>query len=105
MLAHRKPGMTSEDFKRYWKDVHAPLAARMIPGLRKYVQDHFISLPERHYEGDGIVEMWWDDLEAHQKFLAWVRTEAGRGLREDGDKFTDMSKSKVWLVEEHVIKA
>jgi len=103
-VAHRKSGMTPEEFSRYWKDIHAPLAARVIPGMRKYVQNHIIRLPGRDCEGDGIVEMWWDDMEALQKFNDWVGTEAGKELREDGDKFTDMSKSKLWLVEEHIIK-
>ena len=105
MLAYRKPGMTPEDFSRYWKDVHAPLAARLIPAsMKKYVQNHFIRLPGHENEGDGIVEMWWDDLEAHEKYTAWIRTEAARELREDAGKFCDMSRSKLWLVEEHIIK-
>ena len=103
-VAHRKSGMTPEDFNRYWRDVHAPLAARTIPGVRKYIQNHLIRLPGRDYEGDGIVEMWWDNIEAFQNFTDWVSTEAGKDLREDGDKFTDMSKSRLWLVEEHIIK-
>ncbi len=103
-VAHRKSGMTPEDFNRYWRDIHAPLAARVIPGMRRYVQNHIIQLPGRDCEGDGIVEMWWDDMEAFQNFTSWVETEAGKDLREDGDKFTDMSKSRLWLVEEHIIK-
>jgi uncharacterized protein (TIGR02118 family) len=103
-VAHRKSGMTPEEFNRYWEEVHAPLAARVIPGMRRYVQNHLIRLPGREYDGDGIVEMWWDDLAAFQEFSAWVGTGAGQALREDGDKFTDMSKSRLWLVEEHVIK-
>jgi uncharacterized protein (TIGR02118 family) len=97
--------MTPEEFNRYWKEVHAPLASRIIPGMRKYVQNHLIRSPGQQYEGDGIVEMWWDDVDAFRKFTAWVRTDAGQALREDGDKFTDMTKSKLWLVEEHIIKA
>jgi hypothetical protein len=37
----RKPGMTSEEFHRYWKDVHAPLAKGLhefFRYVRKYVQ-------------------------------------------------------------------
>jgi uncharacterized protein (TIGR02118 family) len=103
-VAHRKSGMTSEEFSRYWKDVHAPLTARVIPGMRKYVQNHLIRLTGRENDIDGIVEMWWDDVDAFRNFNDWVATEAGKALRDDGDKFTDMSKSKLWLVEEHVIK-
>jgi uncharacterized protein (TIGR02118 family) len=104
-LAYRKSGMSHEEFSRYWKDVHAPLAARVIPGMRKYVQNHAIAVPGQPSDADGIVEMWWDDVEAFRKFNAWVITDAGKALRDDGDKFTDMTKSKLWLVEEHIIKA
>jgi len=44
-LAYRKPGMTREEFNQYWLEKHGPLAARLIPGVRKYVQNHFISAP------------------------------------------------------------
>ena len=33
-LAHRKPGLTREEYNRYWKEEHGPLAARLLPGLR-----------------------------------------------------------------------
>jgi uncharacterized protein (TIGR02118 family) len=103
-VAHRKSGMSVEEFSRYWKDVHAPLAARVIPGMRKYVQNHVITLPGQPPDADGIVEMWWDDVEAFRKFSAWVKTDAGKALRDDSDKFNDMTNSKLWLVEEHIIK-
>jgi uncharacterized protein (TIGR02118 family) len=103
-IAHRKAGMTPEDFSRYWKDVHAPLAARVIPGMKKYVQNHLLRLPGQEYDIDGIVEMWWDDVEAFRDFSSWVQTDAGKALRDDSDKFNDLSKSRLWLVEEHIIK-
>jgi uncharacterized protein (TIGR02118 family) len=103
-IAHRKAGMNVDEFSRYWKDVHAPLAKRVIPGMRKYVQNHIIRIPGQKSDIDGIVEMWWDDVDAFRKFNAWVMTDAGKELRDDGDSFIDMSKSKLWLVEEHIIK-
>ena len=104
-VAYRKSGMSHEEFCRYWKDIHAPLAARVIPGMRKYVQNHVITVPGQQSDADGIVEMWWNDLEAFRKFNTWVKTDAGKALRDDSDKFNDMTKSKLWLVEEHIIKA
>jgi uncharacterized protein (TIGR02118 family) len=103
-VAYRKPGMSREEFNQYWKDIHAPLAARIIPGVRKYVQNHLIPVPGRESEGDGVVEMWWDNLESFQQFMAWNKTEAGKELGEDAAKFMDMSKGRLWLVEEHEIK-
>ena len=103
-LAYRKAGMTIAEFQHYWKNVHAPLAKRVIPGMRKYVQNYFIQMPGRESEGDGLVEMWWDDMESYRHFMGWIQTDAGKELREDGDKFSDMSKGKFWLAEEYVVK-
>ena len=39
-LIKRKKGLSREEFVRYWKEVHAPLACKLVPGLRKYVQNY-----------------------------------------------------------------
>lgn len=104
-LAHRKAGFTREEFSRYWKEQHGPLAAKMIPGLRKYVQNHFITVPGYEYKGDGLVEMWYDDVEAFKKSIEFVRSETGKELAQDGDKFSELRNGGFfWIVEEHVIK-
>ncbi len=104
VLAHRKAGLSTAEFNRYWKDEHGPLAARLMPGVRRYVQNHFIPLPGVTYEGDGIVEMWYDDLSAYQAMMAYLRSPEAHELAEDGAKFCDMTNARVWVVEEHVIK-
>jgi uncharacterized protein (TIGR02118 family) len=64
----RKDGMSVEAFQRYWRDVHAPLVVAALTGMRHYVQCHL--LPQM-YDGenvpfcDGIVEAWFDSLEAY----------------------------------------
>jgi uncharacterized protein (TIGR02118 family) len=103
-LAHRKTGMTREEYNRYWFEEHAPLAARLIPGVRKYVQNHFIEVPGREQEGDGIVEMWYDDVASWQASLAYIMSPEGAPIREDGMKFAEMRGGGFWVVEEHVIK-
>jgi uncharacterized protein (TIGR02118 family) len=56
----KRKGMSRDDFRRYWRDVHGPLGAAM-PGVRKYVQNHALA------DGtpfDGVAEMWFDSPEA-----------------------------------------
>ena len=103
-LVHRKAGLSREEYNRYWKERHGPLAASIIPGLRKYVQNHFIQVPGLEYEGDGIVEMWYDTVEDFRKSLEFVQSDAGRELAQDGDSIADMKPGFMWVVEEHVIK-
>ena len=103
-LAHRKTSLTREEYNRYWKEQHGPLAARLIPGLRKYVQNHYISIPGLEYKGDGIVEMWYDDVEAFKRSMDFIHSDAGKELAIDGGKFAEMRESSLWVVEEHVIK-
>ena len=100
-LAHRKPGITREQYNKHWREVHAPLAARYIPGVKRYVQNHFLEIPGMEYEGDGIVEMWYDDVESWQKSSKAIRE--CKELMDDGPKFVEMRPGGFWVVEEHVI--
>ena len=100
-LLFKKPGLTDEEFNRYWREKHGPLAAKIIPGLRKYTQSHFIRRPDSNDAGDGFAELWFDDLEAIRALSAWRQTAAGQPLLEDEDKFMDRRKTVRYIVEEH----
>jgi uncharacterized protein (TIGR02118 family) len=102
VVAHRKTGLTHDEFNKYWLEKHAPLAAELIPGVRRYVQNHYVPVPGMEYEGDGIVEMWYDDIAAWRKSMEAVRNS--KELAQDGAKFCDLRNASVWIVEEHVIK-
>ncbi|HSW57802.1 MAG TPA: EthD family reductase [Dehalococcoidales bacterium] len=104
VIAHKKPSLTDAEFNRHWKEVHGPLAAKLIPGVRRYVQNHLVSVPGYQYEGNGIVEMWYDSLESHQKSLEFLRSPSAQELAQDAGKFCIMKPGGIWLVEEHVIK-
>lgn len=97
----KKAGLTQEEFLRYWKEKHGPLAARVVPGLRKYIQYH--PVPGFESEIDGIVELWWDNPELYRSFLAWRQSEEAKILREDEEKFVDTSKWVRFVAEEHII--
>jgi uncharacterized protein (TIGR02118 family) len=68
----RRPDLSPQAFRRHWRDVHGPLAARM-PGLRRYVQNAVVDssqLAIDHARGDfaidGFSQLWFDDLAAMQ---------------------------------------
>jgi len=106
-VARRKAGMTHEEFIRYWHEEHAPLVKKIWPGLKKYVQNEIIVQAGQKREADGIVEMWYDNLDAMKRAMDWVHTEEGKPIRDDADKFTDLSGGGgggFWVVEEHVVK-
>jgi len=69
-IVHRRPDMDRDEFCRYWREVHGPIAAK-IPGLRKYVQNHAVPDPASgDLPCDGIAELWFDSPQALQAGLA-----------------------------------
>ena len=69
-ILRRKPGVSAEEFRKYWKETHGPIVAK-LPGLVRYFQHHVASVPRAEYaqddaEIDGIVETWWESPEALQ---------------------------------------
>jgi len=103
-IVHKKPGISVEDFYRYWKDVHGPLVAQTLPGIKKYVQNHLVRVPGFEYEGDGIIETWYEDVKAFQQDMAFTKLPEAKQLVEDAAKILEIGKLKIWIVEEHVIK-
>ena len=103
VLFKKRADLTQEEFLRYWKEKHGPLAAKVIPGLRKYVQCHPIKVPGVEFEYDGITETWWDSAEAYQNYLSWRRSEEAKVLRDDEKKFAEGKSAIRCVVEEHVI--
>ena len=96
----KKPGMTQDEFFRYWKDVHGPIGAR-IPGLRKLVQSHTREISgDKHPYYDGMAELWFDDAEA---LLAARQSPEWKTATEDELNFIDHRKVAYFVTEEHVI--
>ena len=99
----RKPGITKEEFHRYWKEIHGPIAAKVIPGLKRYIQNHSVDIPGVETEFDGIAEIWWESMEAAMKYPAWHETYKAKSLREDEARFFDTKRMFRFFAEEHVV--
>jgi uncharacterized protein (TIGR02118 family) len=112
---HRLPGLSREEFQRYWKETHAPLVCRYaeVLGIQRYVQLHTGNDPLnpllRAARGapdayDGVAELWWKSREALEAAVTTPEgQEAGRILLEDERRFIDLRRSPLWLAEEHEI--
>lgn len=97
----RKPGMTFEEFSRYWEHVHGPIGRR-IPGLRRLVQSHAVAHPRGFppADFDGAAELWFDDLAAVE---AARRSPEWRASTEDEENFIDPTRCALFLTVEREI--
>jgi uncharacterized protein (TIGR02118 family) len=97
---HKKPGMSRQEFVRYWREVHAPLAEKM-PGVRRYVINPAIEAPGRGEPSfDGLAELWFDDVAAWEAALA---SPAGRETSADVAEFAQPDKMLLVVAEEIAI--
>jgi uncharacterized protein (TIGR02118 family) len=87
VLLKRKPGMSSAEFHRYWKDVHGPLVLgvpEVMRYVRRYVQCHsiaeaFSGTPGAVSAFDGIAEMWGDSIDDVRRALAELLSRESQG--------------------------
>jgi uncharacterized protein (TIGR02118 family) len=92
VLIHRRADLSWDDFSRYFREVHGPLAPR-LPGLRHYEQHHIRSA---FFGGeapcDAIAELWFDDEDA---LRAAFDSDAGRAALADNRNFTDEQRTRL----------
>lgn len=100
IVLSRKPGMSVEAFRRYWRETHGPKAAAM-PGVRRYVQYSSVPGPTGAAPGhDGIAELWYDDEETWRRSREAPESAASR---DDLVHFCDLDRLAYLFVEEDVI--
>ena len=96
-LVHKRQDMDAEAFRRYWRETHGPIAAK-LPGLRKYVQNHSILDPDGTPPPyDGFAEMWFDNRESMEQALASPEGQATIG---DTANFLDTLRMQSFIVDE-----
>jgi uncharacterized protein (TIGR02118 family) len=99
--AKRRPGMSREDFGRYWTTTHAE-KAKKIPGMRRYVinlaPDLSGSGAEQRY--DGLAEVWFDNEADLRASADHPQTKV---VLEDEKNLFDLSTRFTVVVHEHVM--
>ncbi len=105
----RKAGLSPEEFRKYYEEVHAPLA---VKHLGQYYAKYTRNYVERSIEGevpqfDCVTEMWFNDGRAAQALLRALggsgasngyQTELGRVFREDEERFMDRARLTAFTV-------
>jgi uncharacterized protein (TIGR02118 family) len=101
IFAYPKPGMTEEEFQRYWLEVHAVQYASKIPQIRKYMIDTRIpgGPDETEPLWSGVAEIW---LENEQEQLASLQTdEFLQGARLDEPRWAAFWRTLVLDTDAH----
>jgi uncharacterized protein (TIGR02118 family) len=95
----KRADMSTEEFEKYLRDVHGPLAKK-LPGLCRYVQNFAREDQKRERPAwDAIVELYFDDLASME--AAWASPQ---GAASDADlpAFLDPSRT-TWSIVEEVV--
>jgi len=102
-MIKRKADMSREEFVKHYEEVHAPLALKHLPMIKRYVRNHVVELPGM--EGpdfDCVTELWLDSVEDAMKLFEFVQSDEGRVIRDDEEKFLDRERIVFFLVDEKV---
>jgi uncharacterized protein (TIGR02118 family) len=99
--AKRRPGMSREDFGRYWTTTHASIAKR-VPGIERYVINLApdLSGSGREQAYDGFAEVWF---ESEQAMRESARSPEIRAVLDDEPNLFDLSTRFSVIVREHVM--
>jgi uncharacterized protein (TIGR02118 family) len=102
-LIKRKSGISREEFAKHYEEVHAPLALKHLPMIRRYLRNHVVDVPG--VEGpdfDCMTELCFDSVEDALRVVEFVQSDAGQVIRDDEQEFMDTSKNIFFLVDERV---
>lgn len=103
VLIKRKPELSREEFAKHYEEVHAPLALKHLPMIKRYVRNHVVDVAGMEGPGfDCLTELWFDTLEDAAKVIEFVQSDAGQVIRDDEQKFLDSDETISFLVDEKV---
>lgn len=105
IFAAPKPGMTEQDFQRYWTDVHAARYASRIPQIRRYLLDLRVPFGDEREapKWGGVAEIWLAD---EQEQLASLQSpEFLEGARADEPNWAAFWRTLVLDTDATVLRA
>ena len=103
-FVHRRPDLGVEEFQRYWREVHGPLASE-IPVILRYVQSHCRRggyANGRQPPCDGVAITWFASTAAMRES---ARSDAYARTRADEANFIAPGELPFIITREHVVVA
>lgn len=101
MLVNCKEGVSREEFRRHYEEVHAPLASRHLTHLVRYVRNYVTDQFRDGLKCDCITEFWFDHpgpwSEARDELLPPEMLEL---FARDEETFMDRGSMRVLVVDE-----
>jgi uncharacterized protein (TIGR02118 family) len=97
ILLSRRDDMTHEQFRAWWLEEHAPLAAQ-LPGVRRIVFND-VAADVADAGVDGVSELWFDDEAA---FTAAYATDLGKQVAADSMAHV-RSRVRLFVTEHEVV--
>ena len=94
ILLTRRDDMTAEDFRHWWLDEHAALAAQ-LPGVRRIT----FNLVDDATEVDGVSELWFD---SRDDFDSAYATDLGKAVAADSMAHV-RSRTRLFVSEHAVV--
>jgi uncharacterized protein (TIGR02118 family) len=102
VVCYRKAGLSREEFRGYFREVHGPLAVAM-PHVSRYVQNFVEPDPaEGDPPWDAVIEFWFANRATYD--AAWQSPE-GKRAAADNANFMDMERTSWAIVDEKVLRS
>lgn len=105
----RRPGMSLEEFRRYYEEHHAPFGVKMLlPEVRRYFRRYVTPMEhpvtgetQTGFDYDVVMETWFDDKEAFDRTMARLASpEIAAEIAKDEERLFDRSRIQSVIVDE-----
>lgn len=104
----RRPGMSTEDFRRYYEEVHVPLCLKYTRGVSRYLRRFIDPLPSPETGESGdlaydvITELWFEDETVFRATVEFMSTRVmSEEVVEDEKNLFDRGETRIATVVEH----
>lgn len=103
-MLHKRGDISQDQFHAHWRGPHADHAVKLVPVMRRYVQNHRAPKPYPDFEppADGCPEVWLDDLAAAHRLTTMPEYMTGAFI--DEPAFMRVRSEGVLVAERVVIE-